>query len=1251
MRFIVIVGLLLSTFVANAQRYATQSGAWTAAIWATTPGGVPGSAATPTSTDDVYTNGRNVTVSSAATCRNLFVSYNVANSIAIGASRSIIITGALLGWDDANAVEEFQVTANALTFANANSRLEFNAVNLASTIYDPYLIDFWDETIPMRNLRFNLGVLSKSLILPIAVTGEFRVQSGTLTMASAAAIYGQTTSSFLIDAGATIITSDPITNFLNATLSGTLTTSNFVNISNSFTLSAGANFNTSYNNVAGGWWSGSSPTTNTIDPTSTINFNLNGTQNISPLTYGNITLSGTGTISKILSGSGTLIVAGTLSISSSGITFNSNAASAVSIGGSVINAGTWTPIDLVSFNGTNGQSISGTSTITFSGGLDINKSAGTLTLNRAINIANGLTISQGTLNLGSQTVTLTSGNIDNDGTFTVGSSTFVVNGTTAITGSSPVSFNNLTIGGSGSLSTSGTINIAGDLTNTGTLSATTVAFNGSAAQNINGTGALTNINVTNTAGVTNNGTINLTGILTLSGGGVFDTDGSGSGVFNIVSNDLTSNAGIATLSTPSDLSGEIAVQRFVNGPDDWRYFSVPVTSATVSMWQDDFPVTGNFSNPSPNGIDGVVSSTAPSIFRFDAPTQAYVAIGTGASTGATALSSNIGYSAYTYLTGNFTIDITGTPTKGNVNVALSASGAGWNLVPNPYPSPIDWDNVNRTGTSGSMYMTTGQGSFATYLAGSGTCTGCESFNSGWRGEVAIGQSFWIESTGSTSLALTESAKTTNSATFVREDEESVNLFRVTLKSLGKEDDLIIHFNEEASYATELNFDAKKRLNDYYLNLSSYNTNPEEHYAINGLPLATCDGGTVKLKMSNLTVGEHLLSFTELDKLNLGYTITLTDNFLSTEMVIGNNDVYTFQTTADAESTADGRFELRFESPSIQIVASSSLSVESTCESNLLNVDILNSQQGVSYQFFKGDSPVSDLIHGNGGELNTIVPKSLLSAGINGLNLKASTLDGCQSTTFDNIVSYELVNVPQVLSVTGASVCNIGNATITALGSPEAVAYRWYDSQLNDADFVQTVGNSLIIEDASESRDYYVSTLNKNGCESLTRTLVSINVTEIITPVASLNGTTLLSNSEFGNQWYKDGEPIPGAVSSSYEVTETGVYTVEVTVNTCSAVSNEITVAITGLEFGNEQALTAYPNPVNDWLTIKIPADVVSTIRTLNLVDARGAVISSYNPSEMSSGAMSINMTEQSKGLYYLDIRTANRTLVYRIIKN
>ena len=52
----------------------------------------------------------------------------------------------------------------------------------------------------------------------------------------------------------------------------------------------------------------------------------------------------------------------------------------------------------------------------------------------------------------------------------------------------------------------------------------------------------------------------------------------------------------------------MTVQRFIDGrPDgDWRYIASPVIDGNLSMWRDDFPVTGNFSDASPSGVENVV---------------------------------------------------------------------------------------------------------------------------------------------------------------------------------------------------------------------------------------------------------------------------------------------------------------------------------------------------------------------------------------------------------------------------------------------------------------------------------------------------------------------------------------------------------------------------------------------------------------------------------------------------------------------
>src|SRR5690606_22364142 len=78
-----------------------------------------------------------------------------------------------------------------------------------------------------------------------------------------------------------------------------------------------------------------------------------------------------------------------------------------------------------------------------------------------------------------------------------------------------------------------------------------------------------------------------------------------------------------------------------------------------------------------------------------------------------------------------TVDLTGTLNNGTVNMGtLSYAGptagnnAGWHLLGNPYPSPIDWDNVTRPASMGAAvyaYQSTGRydGQYRFYVPGVG----------------------------------------------------------------------------------------------------------------------------------------------------------------------------------------------------------------------------------------------------------------------------------------------------------------------------------------------------------------------------------------------------------------------------------------------------------------------------------------------------------------------------------------------------
>jgi hypothetical protein len=105
------------------------------------------------------------------------------------------------------------------------------------------------------------------------------------------------------------------------------------------------------------------------------------------------------------------------------------------------------------------------------------------------------------------------------------------------------------------------------------------------------------------------------------------------------------------------------------------------------------------------------------------------------------------------------------------------------------------------------------------------------------------------------------------------------------------------------------------------------------------------------------------------------------------------------------------------------------------------------------------------------------------------------------------------------------------------------------------------------------------------------------------PVITLSGDTLMSDAPAGNQWYFEGNEIPGANGQFYIPTQSGNYTCTVTLTGCtSTASNQIYVIITSLtEQLRALTLSIYPNPNSGRFTLKIisPSDQMIDLNIIN----------------------------------------------------
>jgi len=130
-----------------------------------------------------------------------------------------------------------------------------------------------------------------------------------------------------------------------------------------------------------------------------------------------------------------------------------------------------------------------------------------------------------------------------------------------------------------------------------------------------------------------------------------------------------------------------------------------------------------------------------------------------------------------------------------------------------------------------------------------------------------------------------------------------------------------------------------------------------------------------------------------------------------------------------------------------------------------------------------------------------------------------------------------------------------------------------------------------------------------------------------------NGTVSLSAAgPIGNQWYKDGTAISGAVNGSYEATTPGVYTLITTIDGCvSEVSDPKPVIVTG-DIEANHSISLYPNPVQDKLYIILPGN---NLKKVTLLQTDGRIAAEH---DTSAPFLEVDVRSYAAGLYLVHIR-------------
>jgi hypothetical protein len=411
---------------------------------------------------------------------------------------------------------------------------------------------------------------------------------------------------------------------------------------------------------------------------------------------------------------------------------------------------------------------------------------------------------------------------------------------------------------------------------------------------------------------------------------------NGNGSLELRNNALTllsSAAGTALVvnNGSGTVSGVATVQRYLDPSQNrgygYRHYSSPVAYTTVA----DLATSGF----APEISQGTVYNTSatpgtvapfPTVFAYDQSRLAsvssnYSAFDTGFYVPAslsTPLAVGQGYAVY--LDAAQVVDFKGYLNTGPKTLALSrndattpgAAAAGWQLVGNPYPAPIDFktlvDNGELTNVDPSCYVFESSGPYAgtyrSYVNGVGTSS-----------LIGTAQGFFVrvsagQSTGSLTFRNNQRLTSYGSQVAVRRLAAARPLAHLSLQGVGQpaSDDVFVYFEQGAVDGYEPRYDAEKLPNPSGLNLSTSSTGTQR-LAIDGrAPLGTTQL-VIPLAVGVPTAGSYTLRAAEL--LNLSATPTyLRDKQTGVLVNLAQQPNYQF-TITDPSTLLTDRFELVF----------------------------------------------------------------------------------------------------------------------------------------------------------------------------------------------------------------------------------------------------------------------------------------------------------------------------------------------------
>lgn len=505
-------------------------------------------------------------------------------------------------------------------------------------------------------------------------------------------------------------------------------------------------------------------------------------------------------------------------------------------------------------------------------------------------------------------------------------------------------------GASLTISNGAVLNVKGTLTNNGAiLGAGKTILNGNVAQAVKGKGYINNLEISNTNGVRidSGSLVSVGNTLTLTAGTLTTSDS-----LRLYS-DSSATARIAPIAVGAGVSGKVKVMQYITGGyRRYRFWSHPFADTiSLSQVQPYIDVTGV--GGAANGFTPTITN-APSAFRYDPMvSNSSLSYDLGwkpfTKINASAADTNklhpgqgirlfvrgtkgegLGWLGYygMYTPSPANITMAGKINQGNVSIALKQGSADpslqdYNMVGNPYPSPVDIGTVvynakvaNQVVGSafyvfdpklgaGGQYIAVpiGSGAAAPYSMQANTCFQVRAHHNG------------------ATLSFAESNKTASANNFLFKAPADYVTFNVYDQQYHLWDKLDIQFNNNAADAEDVDYDAAKILSTDFTFYSiaadgrklAIDARPFNKDKVIPLGIASSYEQTFIVRAENVAVPA-------------GEAVYLHDKLLDKYVAMNAGSEYQFTIGKDAATQGDNRFELALKPAEAKAIAGLSVTV-------------------------------------------------------------------------------------------------------------------------------------------------------------------------------------------------------------------------------------------------------------------------------------------------------------------------------------